>query len=85
MSSDNQPQAGSEFNTPRIENKTNFRIDAQEKAATRGGQRGRTAVVSEFSLLPTNPTHPLIIMRDCTRAPNFLPFQSSCTLISFVL
>eukprot|EP01043_Picozoa_sp_COSAG02_P049165 COSAG02_NODE_4912_length_4840_cov_10.382061_3_plen_170_part_00 len=33
-------QAGSEFNTPRNENNTNFRYNAQQKAATRGGQRG---------------------------------------------
>ena len=33
-------QAGPEFNTPRSENNTNFRRNAQEKAATRGGQRG---------------------------------------------
>jgi hypothetical protein len=33
-------QAGSEFNTPRNENTSNFRSNVQEKAATRGGQRG---------------------------------------------
>ncbi len=33
-------RAGSEFNTPRSENDTNFRRNAQRKAATRGGQRG---------------------------------------------
>ncbi len=32
--------ASSEFNTPRIENTTNSSTTAQEKAATRGGQRG---------------------------------------------
>eukprot|EP01043_Picozoa_sp_COSAG02_P047358 COSAG02_NODE_4531_length_5252_cov_2.871919_5_plen_45_part_00 len=33
-------QAGSEFNTPRSENNTNFIVNAQEKAATRCGQSG---------------------------------------------
>ncbi len=46
--------------SPRSENNTNFICNAQEKAATRGGhRRGCTAVLSESSLLPTNPTQPL--------------------------
>jgi hypothetical protein len=52
-----QSQGGSEFITLRSENHTNFSSDAQEKAVARGGQRGAPAVLSEFSLIPTNPTH----------------------------
>eukprot|EP01043_Picozoa_sp_COSAG02_P110399 COSAG02_NODE_46517_length_348_cov_0.819277_1_plen_85_part_10 len=54
-----QAQAGSEFNTPRSENNTNFMSNAQQKAATRGGQRVALQFISEFSILPTHPTHAL--------------------------
>jgi hypothetical protein len=47
--------------TPRRENNTNFLLsNAQEKAATRGGQRGALHCSSQWVFLaPTNPTHPL--------------------------
>ena len=38
--SDTGWRVASELNTPRSENNTNFGNNAQEKAATRGGQRG---------------------------------------------
>ena len=54
----NHSQGGSEFDTPRTEYHTNFRCDAQEKAATRGGQRGRTAFLSHFSVCAPNESNP---------------------------
>ena len=52
-----------EFDTPQTsENNTNFNTNAQSKAATPGGQSEGyctlTAFLSEFSGLPTHPTHP---------------------------
>jgi hypothetical protein len=41
-------EAGSEFNTPRSENNTNFTSNAQQKAAIRGGQRGALQFLVSF-------------------------------------
>ncbi len=59
--------ASPEFNTPQSENTTNFRANAQEKAATRGGQRGALQFSLSFPSSQRNPTHPLIrpINRKC--------------------
>jgi hypothetical protein len=40
------------------ENNNDFSINAQEKAATRGGPRGGTTILSAFLVLPTNPGDP---------------------------
>eukprot|EP01043_Picozoa_sp_COSAG02_P042616 COSAG02_NODE_3635_length_6446_cov_1.452025_5_plen_224_part_00 len=45
---DGRSQAGSEFNSPRIEKTNNFSINTQEKSATRGGQRGGIVFISEY-------------------------------------
>ncbi len=57
--SPHRSQAGSEFTTPRSENNSNFRSNAQQKRSDSRWSEGCTAVLSEFSVFPTNPTHPL--------------------------
>eukprot|EP01043_Picozoa_sp_COSAG02_P079451 COSAG02_NODE_18390_length_941_cov_8.250594_1_plen_75_part_10 len=51
-------QAGSEFNTPWSENDTNFTSNAQQKAATRGGQRAALQLQSHFPHSPPDQRIP---------------------------
>jgi hypothetical protein len=49
-------RAHEEVDTPRSENNTNFTINAQEKAATRGGQRGALQFSVSFPYNPPSDT-----------------------------
>jgi hypothetical protein len=51
-------QAGKEIHSPRRGTTTNSSSNSQETPATRGGHSACTAVLSEFSVPPTNPAHP---------------------------
>eukprot|EP01043_Picozoa_sp_COSAG02_P083630 COSAG02_NODE_21612_length_781_cov_1.331378_1_plen_99_part_00 len=49
--------------TPRGANKTNFTINAQEKAATRGGQRGALQFSVVFPYCTPNESNPASVVK----------------------